>query len=121
APGPVLGGPEEAPEPGPRGAPGQHRPIVAGPPARKRAVASALARRQAAPGHDRMGPEGGRGLLRMARRCSALSTNNAVLNSTGIMRLSSQRQEVTQTSMAESADDCKRQHTYYECRQIYTL
>jgi hypothetical protein len=39
-------------------------------------------------------------------------TNNAVIKSTVVMRLSSQGKNVTPTRVEESSDDCKPQNVY---------
>jgi hypothetical protein len=51
--------------------------------------------------------------------CSSTSQNNAVINSTVVIRLSSQGKDVTQTSVEESADDHKAQNLYYWSLQFY--
>ena len=43
----------------------------------------------------------------------AMWENQAVLNSTVVMRLSSQGKDVTQTSVEESSDDCKLKNVHY--------
>ena len=50
----------------------------------------------------------------MARSCSSTSENNAVINSTVIMRLSCQGKDVTQSRVEESQADCKLNNTSYE-------
>src|SRR5881275_584914 len=62
------------------------------------------------------------GCLGMAPSCSSTSENNAVINSTVLMRLSFQGQAVTQTSVEESSDDCKPKNLHLlVCTVLYKL
>src|SRR5207249_5719022 len=53
------------------------------------------------------------GCLGMVRSCSSTSENNAVINSTVIIRRSSPGKDVTESSVEESSDDCKSKNLYH--------
>jgi hypothetical protein len=74
----------------------------------ERPVAHALEGMQQPQGDHLTGPEVGlSGCLGRACICSSTPENKAVINSTVVIRLSSQGKDVTQTSVEESSDACK--------------
>jgi hypothetical protein len=93
--GPVLRGPEEAQEPGALGEVRKQRAIVARQPALERPVALAFEGMQQPQGDHLTGPEVGLRMFGEARSCSSTSKNNAVINSTVDIRLSSQSRDGT--------------------------
>jgi hypothetical protein len=54
------------------------------------------------------------GCLGRPDRWSSTSQNNAVINSTVLIRLSSRGQDVTESSVEELSDDCKPQNVHHE-------
>ena len=104
---------EETKEPRPLGQAGEQGPIVARQPPIERPVAPAFERMQQPQGDHLTGPEAGLGMFGEACRLSSTSQNNAVINSTVVIRLSSPGQDVTESRVEQLSDDCKPKNMHH--------
>src|SRR5437773_6505326 len=105
---------EEAKEARALGEAGKQRPIVTRQPTIERPVAPAFEGMEQPQGDDLTGPEVGLGVFGdSAQLLIDLIEQRRDKIHRGQAALSSQGKDVTQTSVAESSDDCKPQNAHY--------
>src|SRR5262252_7181864 len=104
---------EEAEEPGALGEVGKQGPIVACQPAIKGRLPTPLSACRSPRVTTSLGQRCASGCLGMACSCSSTSSNNAVIKSTVVIRLSSQGKDIIPPSVEKSSDDCKPKDVYH--------